>query len=331
MQFSQPFLNPVVPANYSFNEILLTSTNNNILLSYPQAFTPNLNYFAAYILVTNDDSISAGSIYFDDARLASNGTGTIVVNEGTSDLGIFSVNGLEILVLAPSQSYSIFLTDNTTADGEWQAVLLGATTSAANAAALAGLGLIAYNNKLNSTVPSIEENISITLSNDILSTLVNWTGGNYTFYLQNVFAPVPGFYFYIRNSSPSNGVLNIHVDTPGSIDGVQDIYLTLNQSCMIVYDANSQLWKTVGLGQLGVGSGVQLGSNGIKVVNGTATNPSYSFILQPTTGIYNPSNSIAFTVSGAQVASVNQNGFNLDSGSYFVGGDDILELTGIYP
>ena len=330
--FTNNTLNPIIPSQYSFVKITLTPTNTELVLKYPYSFISNPEYLAQYINVDEQLGFTEGKIIFDDARLAAQGTGTLITNIGADPFTVLNSVGDQISLITAGQSILIFLTDNTTEGGIWRTIVMGSTTSGANAAELAGYGIIAYDNKLNSAVPTQEFNVSIPLANSLMSNLINWIGGNYTLELENSFSAVEGFYFYIKNSSPSNGILTLNTTDPIKIDGTNTLSLLYNQSCIIIFDNITQNWKTVGLGFFGEGTGIVITAFGIELANGNPTNPSLSFISSTNTGIFtNGTNDISFSSAGTEIGGFTSTGVNLKTGNFTLGGDNILELAGIYP
>jgi len=81
------------------------------------------------------------SFTMPDATLVSVGEDVLWSNTGATSFPVRRYDGTVICIVTPGTSWYIYLTDNTTPAGTWRAVQYGASTSAANAAALAGFGL----------------------------------------------------------------------------------------------------------------------------------------------------------------------------------------------
>jgi len=83
------------------------------------------------------------------ATQVSTGQSLIVRNIGSNAFTVTNVIGGTITSVPSGIAEYIYLTDNTTQNGTWAVVTFGAGTSAANAATLAGYGLMAINTTLN--------------------------------------------------------------------------------------------------------------------------------------------------------------------------------------
>src|SRR5882672_11272988 len=101
---------------------------------------------------TPDDSVTADkidvnanaiglTITMPPANQVSVGQDVLFDNVGSQSFSVLANNGDLIANVASGVSWFLYITDNSTAAGVWRAVQFGASTSAANAAALAGAGL----------------------------------------------------------------------------------------------------------------------------------------------------------------------------------------------
>lgn len=332
--FSSPTVNPIIPSTNNYILIKLNADNNNLTLTYPQSFVPRKDYMAPFIQVTLAEDFTGGVIKFDDTALTSFGNGCIISNIGAQNFMLNDFNNNPILNVGVGKQYVLFIGKNVeTEQPEWYNFQLGTGTSQADANALAGYGLSVFGNKLNSTVPTQNENTSVTINNNVTSNLINWTGGTIDIDLDPSLISIAGFYFYFRNSSTSDGLVTFIPLGGSTIDGEANLKMNVGQSSIIVFDASNNSWKTVGLGLFGSSSGGRITQTGIKVIDGTALAPSYSFIEYPTLGFYaSGSSEVSFTSGGIQQLSFNSDGINLISLNKFsMNNDDILFLSRIYP
>lgn len=332
--FSSPTTNPIIPSTNNYILIRLNAENNNITLTYPQSFVPRKDYMAPFIEVTLAASFTGGVIKFDDTALTSFGNGCIISNIGAQNFMLNDFNNNPILDVESGKQYVLFIgKDVESGNPVWRHYQLGTGTSEADANALAGFGLSVFNNKLNSTVPTQNKNTSVTIDNNVTSNLINWTGGTDDIDLVPSAITIEGFYFYFRNSSTTDGVITFHALEGSTIDGASTLLMNVGQSSIIIFDAATTSWKTVGLGLFGSSSGGRITQTGIKVINGTALAPSYSFIEYPNLGFYaSGSSEVSFTSAGFKQLSFNNDGINLDSLNKFkMNDDDILFLARIYP
>ncbi len=333
--FSSTITNPIIPSTNNYIRITLDANNNNIILTYPQSFIPRKDYMAPFIEVYVDTGFTSGTIRFDDTALTSFGNGCIISNIGAEDINVEDYNANLIVSIPPSMQYVLFIGQDANGDAEWRSYQLGAGTSSADANALAGYGLTAYIGKLSTSILTEDFDISVIINNAVNGSLNNWTGSNVEIELVPSDITLEGFHFYFRNSSTTNGIVTFTPTEGSTIDGESSLIMNAGQSSIIVYDASSspKAWKTVGLGIFGSSSGGRITSTGFLAINGSATEPSYSFIDHPTTGFFTDTGSdVSFTSGGTKQLEFNSDGINLEgTNTYRQNGDDILYLFGIFP
>jgi hypothetical protein len=329
VQITQPTINPIVPANAGLNVITLSNSTSPVSLVYPTTFIQSPNYLAAAIIVNQAEGFIGGIIVMPSALIVTQSVVCSIKNSGSTSIEIQNFDGGTIVTIDPGKCELLFLLPSDTAAGVWESITIGAGTSSANAAALAGYGLIAIATKLNSCYKTETENSSITLAADSDAKLYSWKGGNLDLNL-NLYTPTQdGFYFLIKNESPSNGILNLDAT---SIDGGVRVALTKNQSCFVIYNIADSSWKTVGLGNFSFGAAIEFTASGIKLINGSAAVPSLAYISQPSTGIYSQGlGDVSFSSSGNRSATIDDLGLDVARGKITLYGNDYLEFTGIYP
>lgn len=342
MQYFPDFpLNPVVPAYDAYKKIDFGSLPS-LNLIFPASFTPipaseaeSKFPMAALIQFVNSIPSATQFVNLPDATLGSTGYGSLIYNNTTNNIQIYNfTNTTSVLTLTPGQQFALFLTDNTTQGGEWLPIQSGVGTSAAIAAPLAGSGLLAIENTLNvitnvSDQTSFPTEFSATTGFQMFN-FKGFTGDTNTWTIPAIPSNYPGFTFFVKNSS--TGILTLQPNIPDvqTIDSQGSVSLANNDSAYIVAKPNGDL-LTVGLNQSFQGS-VQISSDGIRVKDGTAAIPSYSFINDHSLGLFRNSNgNLAISSQGTQVVSFNGLGVNLDSGSFNSEGINILYLAGIYP
>lgn len=331
-QIIQANINTIVPANNSLNVINLNPDNSPVKLVYPTTFVQSPYYVAGAMIIEQPTDFSGGIIELPNALVIAQGIVCQFVNLSTLPFNINDFEGNFQRQVEAGQNVMAYLLPDPngtpTSAGNWYFLTIGTGTSGADAVALAGFGLEALpNNKLNCFVQTIVQNVPFTLVNGYDASLLVWTGGTYTLDLDGLVDPIPGFYMMVKNSSAA--VLTLAAT---NIDGGTAIDLTPNQSCIVVYDNTNNNWKTVGLGAFSFGNAIQFTSTGIRLINGTETNPSLAYITDPATGIFSHGTSdVSITNSGAQSISFTQAGPILYVGNYLLGGDLLLEYAGIYP
>jgi hypothetical protein len=141
--------------------------------------------------------------------------------------------------------WQVYLTNNTTAAGTWQALQYGAAVSEANASSLAGTGIVAVGTLLSQSVPVTTFNLNYTAGITDRAKMFKWTGAGGTFTLPDPTVAGNNWFVYLRNSG-SGAVV---ADPPGSstIDGLLSLSFQPDESAIIVSDGAN--FNTIGFGQ----------------------------------------------------------------------------------
>ena len=143
----------ISPSQVSYQAISLTA---NTTFDWPLEAAPSSNLIANIMDVT----AAAGpfSMTLPDAREASNGEVILINNVGSETFIVRDSTGVQILTPVGGSLWQLYLTDNSTACGTWEAFLFGAQVSTANAASLAGTGLVAIGTLLSTAMPITQFN-----------------------------------------------------------------------------------------------------------------------------------------------------------------------------
>ena len=179
------------------------------------------------------------------AQQVSTGQSTLVRNIGSYPFTVTDYSGNTIVTIASGVSQFIFLTNNTTTNGVWSTVTFGASTSSANAASLAGYGLLASGLTLNQVYPVIAYSSNNTLSAANSADLSVWTGGAGTLTLPSAALVGTGWFITIKNNG--TGILTITPAGANTIDGNANQQLQLTESISLV--SNGSNWNSFGLGR----------------------------------------------------------------------------------
>lgn len=247
------------------------------------------------------------------AQQVSTGQSALIRNVGSNTFTVTDNSGNTIVAITTGISQFIFITDNTTTNGVWASVVFGAGTSSANAAALAGYGLIASGLTLNQTYPVVAYASSATLTAANSADLSVWTGGVGTFTLPAAGSVGTGWFITIKNNG--TGILTITPSGTDTIDGNATQQLQLTESISLV--SNGANWDSFGYGQsntfaytllaLSVTGGTLTlsstqASNTIQTYSGVLTS-NQTVIVPSTVQLYtvtnNTSGSFTFTVKTA--------------------------------
>ena len=143
MSFVQVFGGSTIfPSQVSYLALGLTA---DVVLKWPLETSGGSDLVADIIDVT---PTGAYSIFMPDATLAATGNPVQFFNAGPYTVTIKDSTGGTLLSILAGTNWTLYLTDNTTAAGEWNFYQAGASVSTAQASALAGYGLIAQGSVL---------------------------------------------------------------------------------------------------------------------------------------------------------------------------------------
>ena len=141
--------------------------------------------------------------------------------------------------------WQVYLTDNSTTNGTWQLLQYGAATSTANAAALAGTGIVAVGTLLSQSVPITSFSADYTTGVDDRAKMFNWTSAGGILTLPDPTIVGDNWFIYLRNS----GTGAIVATPPGviTIDGASSLSYQPDESSIIACDGSN--FYTIGFGQ----------------------------------------------------------------------------------
>jgi hypothetical protein len=151
MSYVSPFTGDVIqPTDVSYRAVTLTA---NTQLNWPSNSTTNADYAARIMQVTA--STAGLSMYMPPADQTSVGNDALIRNIGANTFTVKDYAGTGTIVsVAAGESKYIYITTNLTSQGTWGVIAFGVGTSSADAATLAGYGLVASGATLNQSHPS---------------------------------------------------------------------------------------------------------------------------------------------------------------------------------
>ena len=234
----------IYPSDVSYLAFSLTTTD--IVLAWPvETNAPNAlaDLVAARIMDVNSTG-SSRKVYVPAANEAGVGECFLFNNTGSTSFTVVGSTGTVICTVAAGQLWQVYMTSNTTAAGVWVAYQFGSATTQANAAALAGAGLVAITSTLNQAIVTNALNSAYTLGVTERAHLINWTGATGTLSLSAISALGSDWFCYIRNSGTST--VTIDPDASELINGLPTATLTVGQSIMLICDGTN--FYTVGSG-----------------------------------------------------------------------------------
>lgn len=173
-------------------------------------------------------------IYMPAATQVSDGQSALFRNIGVNSFTVVDTGGNTIVSVSSGIAQYIYVTSNTTVNGTWGTVQFGAGTSAANAATLAGYGLVALGTTLNSEITVSTFSSTYTFTSVDRASLYVWSGGAGTVTLPSAADVGASWYVIIKNDG--TGVLNVALTGTNTIDGQVSAQLQLAESFVVVSD-----------------------------------------------------------------------------------------------
>lgn len=263
----------IYPSEISYSSVALST---NIVLSWPTETSTSNNLATRIMDVV---ASSAGlSITMPDASKTGTGNTVLFNNQGNQTFVVKDAAGVQIVSIATGTVWQVYLTNNSTVAGTWESLQFGATTSEANASALAGTGIVAVGALLSQSVPITAFNSNYTSSQADRAKMFNWTGAGGTLTLPSPAVVGDNWFLYLRNS----GSGAIVADAPGvtTIDGSAFLSFQPGESAIIACDGVN--FYTIGFGQSAVFAFdytvIAVGGTGNYTLTGTELNRvSYRF------------------------------------------------------
>ena len=241
--YTSPFTGTVVqPTDVSYEAL---SFSVNTPLYWPSIANAELGQTAIARIMDCSANASSLSLALPEADQGTVGTDVLIRNTGNVAFTVTNFGGGNSTTVNAGISQYFYLTDNSSANGVWGTITFGAGMSAASASSLAGFGLSTTVNGLLTTSDNIVQvSINTTLTNNSRASTYVWTAGAGTFTLPSYASITPGWYANFRNNG--TGSLTILPNSPSTINGVSNIVTNPGDSGMIIFDANSNNFFTVG-------------------------------------------------------------------------------------
>jgi len=267
--YTNPYTGQTInPSQVGYESLTISSDTT---LSWPINGTPSGNVVASIIEVTATQPNL--KLILPAATQVSIGQAVIIRNVGSGGNYSFNVvtsTANTVIVNVPvsasgtvSNTYYIYLTTNSTADGTWSNIAMGIGTSSASASTLAGSGLTAISNTLNEQIVVTNFSSNYTFGVNDRSELFTWTGGTGTATLPNPIAASggvgAGWFVIVKNNG--TGILTVAVsggaikidplisgNTPSG--GTASVQVQIANSSVFVTDGYN--WFTYAIAQTNV-------------------------------------------------------------------------------
>ncbi len=242
--YTDPFGGSTIqPAQVGYSAIALVA---DITVVWPQdSFSAATPIFSRLTDVT--PSAGGFAITLPDARKVSPGYDAFYCNRGAFTFSVKAADGSIIANVTAGESRYIYLTDNSTEAGTWRSFSIGAFSTPADAAGLAGRGLAAEGSMLrvSSQTSTFAANYPVVAA-DLAKNYV-WTGGVGQVILPLVNAVNIGSTFFFSLANQGSGALTVVASGGELVDGAASIVLQPTESCLL--HAGPTAWYTVGRGR----------------------------------------------------------------------------------
>lgn len=232
----------IYPSEISYSTQNLSA---DVTLSWPEETSTNTNLATRIIDVTQTAPSPTFSIIVPDAQKSGTGNTILFNNKGAHTFLVKNAGGVQIGSVAAGQVWQLYLTNNSTANGDWVFLQYGATTSTANASSLAGTGIVAIGTVLSQSVPVTTFNTNFTSGVDDRAKMFNYTGAGGTYTLPDPITGGDNWFVYLRNSG--SGAITATPPGAVTIDGAANIPFQPGESAIIVTDGAN--FFTIGFGQ----------------------------------------------------------------------------------
>lgn len=242
MSYNSPFSGDVVqPTDVSYIDISIANTN--LQLEWPINGSASGD-IAARIMEVTTTGIS--ELWMPAASQSSVGNDALIRNIGGEDFTVMDYDGLNVIVVVTAgEAQYIYLTDTSDDQGTWGIIAFGIGSSGADAATLAGYGLLAIGATLNQSHAVTSFASPYTAIASDRAGVRAWTGGAGTLTLTLAATLGNNWFMFLRNAG--TGALTVACSGANLINASASIVLQPTDSAIIVCSGTT--FYTVGLGR----------------------------------------------------------------------------------
>jgi len=235
----------IYPSDVSYLPFTLSTVD--VVLSWPLETNAPANgtLVAARIMDVNSTG-SSRKVFLPPANQSSPGECFLFSNVGSTTFTIVGNTGTVVCTVVPGSLWQVYMTNTSDAAGVWASYQFGSTTSAVNAGALAGAGLVAIANTLNQCVVTFALTSNYTLGASNRAQLLSWGGASGTLSLSLASILGANWFTYIKNAGTS--AISITPTSPNTIDNGSSLTLPVGASTMVICDGTK--FYTFGLSNL---------------------------------------------------------------------------------
>ena len=242
MSFNSPFTGTVIqPTDVSYRAITLSA---NTQLNWPINGNATTDYTARIMDVTA--TTTGLSMYMPPANQTSVGNDALIRNVGSNAFTVKDYAGTNTIITIPAGTVQyIYIQTNADTQGTWGKIAFGTGTSSADAATLAGYGLLATGLTLNQSSPITTFATSYTAVAADRAAMYVWTGGAGSLTLG--LASTLGNNWFMRVRNAGTGLLTIPCSGGNQFNGSSSVGLQPGDSCLIA--CSGAAFYSVGLGK----------------------------------------------------------------------------------
>lgn len=242
MSYNSPFTGNVIqPTDVSFRAVTLSA---NTQLQWP--INGNATDDVAARIMNVTATTSGLALWMPPANQTSVGNDALIRNVGANSFTVRTFGGVNtIITIAAGETKYIYVTSNATEAGTWGNIAFGTGTSAADAASLAGFGLLANGSTLNQSHPAVSLIAAYTFATSDRAQTYIWTGGATTATLP--IASTLGNNWFLLFKNNGSGTVTIGTTSSELFDGNTSKSFAPGESAFIVCTGTA--FVTVGYGQ----------------------------------------------------------------------------------
>jgi hypothetical protein len=238
--YVSPFTGDIVqPTDVSYRSFTLSA---NTTLEWPLA-NSNTGTYASRIMEVLPTT-SGLTLRMPAANATSVGTDSLIRNLGASSFTVADNAGNTIVTIAAGEAQYVYVTTNSTAAGTWGVIAFGIGSSGADAAALAGKGLLAITTTLNQSHPVLAASSGSTFTTADRAQTRLWSGGAGSYTLPAAAALGDNWFVLVKNNG--TGAFTISTTGVELIDGASAKVFNPGESAFIVCTGTAYI--TVGYG-----------------------------------------------------------------------------------
>ena len=242
MSFNSPFGGNVIqPTDVSYRAITISADTQ---LSWPINGNINNNYTARVMEVT---ATTAGlSLLMPPANQTSVGNDVLIRNVGSNTFTVKDYAGVDTIIsVTAGKCQYIYITTNANEQGTWGIIAFGTGTSSADAATLAGYGLLASGTTLNQSSPISTFTSNRTAAATDRANILVWTAGAGTLTLPLANSLGDNWFTQVRNSG--TGLLTVACSGSDTFNSSSTVGLQPSDSCFIACSGGA--YFSIGLGR----------------------------------------------------------------------------------